>query len=273
MPEMPEVETIRQELEEKVKGKKILSVEIYLSKPLKNLDAEDFKKKVEGNTIKDIKRRAKLLILELSNSQNLLIHLKLTGRLLYVSPHEPIEKHTHIIFNLDNGYQLRFWDLRQFGYIKLVPGSKLDEIPELREFGPEAYGMTLEDFKKLLATKKTGKIKPLLMDQNFISGIGNIYADEALFYAKVQPTRNVNTLSEEEINQLHRGIQEVLTAALSKRGSSVDAYVDIYGKPGEFVPYLKVYGRTGQPCYRCQTPIKRIKLGGRSAHFCPNCQL
>ncbi|MDP3012841.1 MAG: DNA-formamidopyrimidine glycosylase, partial [Candidatus Subteraquimicrobiales bacterium] len=234
---MPEVETIRKELEEKVKNKKILDIEIRLAKLLKNSSVEDFKKKVSSTSIEDIKRRAKLLIIELSNKQSLLIHLKLTGRLLYTNPNEPVDKHTHLIFNLNDGHQLRFWDLRQFGYIKLVESGKLDEIPELKEFGPEAFGMYLENFKALLVKKRTGKIKTLLMDQSFIAGIGNIYADEALFYAKIHPSRNINTLSESEITLLHKGAQKVLTAALSKRGSSVDAYVDIYGKPGEYVPY------------------------------------
>lgn len=274
MPEMPEVETIRRELEEMVKGRKIVSVDVRLAKPLTNATAEEFEERVKGAKIEGVRRRAKLIILELSTGQSLLIHLKLTGRLLYARPQEPLDAHTHIVFHLDDGCQLRFWDLRRFGYIKLGPavGGGLEEMLELAEFGPEALEMTLGEFKNLLVTKKRGKVKPLLMEQKFISGLGNIYSDEVLHYAGVQPTRDISTLTEGEKELIYEGIQTILPVAVKHRGSSVDLYVDIYGRQGEYVPHLQVYGREGESCYRCGAPIKRIKLGGRSAHFCPNCQ-
>ncbi|HAW59842.1 MAG TPA: formamidopyrimidine-DNA glycosylase, partial [Actinobacteria bacterium] len=233
---------------------------------------EEFEERVKGAKIEGAKRRAKLIILELSTGESLLIHLKLTGRLLYVEPREPLDAHTHIVFHLDDGHQLRLWDLRRFGYIKLVPSGRLEEMPELAEFGPEALEMTLGEFKNLLVTKKRGKVKPLLMEQKFISGLGNIYSDEVLHYAGVQPTRDVSTLMEQEKELIYEGIQTILPAALKHRGSSVDLYVDIYGRQGQYVPHLQVYGREGESCYRCGASIKRIRLGGRSAHFCPNCQ-
>ncbi|MDO8886553.1 bifunctional DNA-formamidopyrimidine glycosylase/DNA-(apurinic or apyrimidinic site) lyase [Candidatus Oleimmundimicrobium sp.] len=269
---MPEVETIKLQIKEEIKGKKIESVKVILDKPLKNTTTEEFKQRVEGTFVKDVKRRAKILIIELSTGDSLLIHLKLTGRLLYLKPEEPIEKHTHLVFNLSDGKQLRFWDLRQFGYVKIVSG-KPEEAPELRELGPEALELGLDEFRRLLAGKRSGKIKPLLMNQNFIAGIGNIYSDEMLFYAGIQPTRDVTTLTDGEIVKLHEGIKKILSAAVRYKGSSVDDYVDLYGEQGDFVMYHKVYRRTGKPCEKCGTPIKRIKLAGRSAHFCPKCQV
>ncbi|MDI6689455.1 MAG: DNA-formamidopyrimidine glycosylase [Actinomycetota bacterium] len=273
MPEMPEVETIRRELEEKVKGEEITKVEVRSAKPLKNATVEEFTDVVEGATIEDVKRRGKILIINLSAGYSLLIHLKLTGRILYQIANAPMEKHTHVIFSLDD-HQLRFWDQRQFGYIKVFKTEDLPNAPEVKELGPEAMGedFILEVFQKLLQTRKRGPIKPLLMDQNFIAGVGNVYADEALYYAGVQPTRIVSSLSRGEIAKIYEGIRRILPAALEYRGSSVDLYVDIYGRQGEYVPYLKVYGREGEPCERCGTPIRKITLRGRGAHFCPKCQ-
>ena len=272
LPEMPEVETIKLQLREKVKGKRIERIQVILDKPLKGITVEEFKDRVEGSSIKEIRRRAKILIIGLSTGESLLIHLKLTGRLLYLKPDEPIEKHTHLIFHLSGGRQLRFWDLRQFGYVKLISGE-LAEEPKLKELGPEAIGLNLDEFRRLLAGKRSGKIKPLLMNQNFIAGIGNIYSDEVLFYAGIHPARNVATLTVKEVVKLHEGIKKILPAAVRYGGSSVDDYVDLYGEQGNYVMYHRAYRRTGEPCERCGVAIKRIKLGGRSAHFCPRCQV
>jgi len=272
MPELPEVETIRLQMEDELKEKKIESIKVLSDKPLKNVTLEEFAERVEGASVKAVKRRAKILIIELSTGDSLLIHLKLTGRLLYLAPSEPIEKHTHLIFNLNDGNQLRFWDLRQFGYVKLVSG-KLSEAPELKGLGPEALELSLGEFSKLMKSKRSGKIKPLLMNQNFIAGIGNIYSDEALFYAAIHPERDVSALKEEEIARLYEGIRKIMLSAISYRGSSMDDYVDLYGKQGDFVSHHKVYRKTGQVCEKCGGSIKRIKLGGRSAHFCPKCQV
>lgn len=272
MPELPEVETIRLQMKKEIEGKKIESIKAISDKPLENITVEEFKERVEGAFIKDVKRRAKILIIELSTGDSLLIHLKLTGRLLLLKPNVPVEKHTHLIFDLSDGYQLRFWDLRRFGYVKLVSG-KLKEVLELKKLGPEALELSLNEFRGLLASKRSGKIKPLLMNQNFIAGIGNIYSDEALFYAGIHPERNVATLKEDEIARLHEGIRRIMSSAIGHRGSSMDDYVDLFGKQGDFVPHHKVYRRTGELCKACGSRIKRIKVGGRSAHFCPKCQV
>jgi formamidopyrimidine-DNA glycosylase len=284
MPELPEVETIRRQLIRKIKGKKIKVVEVRLPR-LVRADLKKFKQSITGAEIKDVRRRAKLLIIELSSGYCLVIHLKLTGQLIYKAQGQSSEdcplgtvlesKHTHIIYIFTDGSQLLHNDLRQFGYVKLVPTNQLTELLEKEEkFGPEPLDkkFTLDLFKQLLTKNPRAKIKPLLMNQTFIAGIGNIYSDEILFYAGVQPTRKVQTLKPEEIKKIYQGIKKILPAAISRRGTSADKYIDTAGQEGEYLPLLKVYQREGQPCVRCGTKIKRLKLGGRSAHFCPRCQ-
>jgi len=272
MPEMPEVETIRLELQKELKGKRIVQVEVVRDRPLVNSSAEKFSKSVEGSTVTEVKRRSKIIVVNLSTGQTMLIHLKMTGRLLYKLIDSPVDKHTHIVFKLDGGHELQFRDVRKFGYIKLVSGSGLSEIKELAELGPEATELSLAEFERLLTSKRKGKIKPILMDQNFLSGLGNVYADEVLFYAGVLPIRDVSALSAKEISLIYEGIQKILPAAVKHRGSSVNSYVDIFENPGEYVPRLKVYGREGQPCFQCSGFVERTKIGGRSAYFCPKCQ-
>lgn len=273
MPELPEVETIRQQLERKIRNKKIKKAEVRFAKIL-NIPAKSFVNKVKRKVFTTIGRRAKLLLLELSNKSYLVVHLKMTGRLLYVDKKVKPSKHTHIIFYL-NSHKLFFEDYRKFGYIKYVENKdELEKLLAKERFGPEILdsNFTLEKFKKLLAKKSKLTIKPLLMDQTFIAGVGNVYAQEACFYAKIDPRRKVQTLTEKEIEALFESLRKVLVLALKYKGSSVDAYLDIYGKPGKFVPLLKVYGREGKPCFRCKTKIKAIKLGGRTTCYCPKCQ-
>lgn len=275
MPELPEVETIKSGLVQTVKNKKITNVEIKLPKIIKGVSAKSFIDKVTGATIKNIERRAKNLIITLSNNFSLIIHLKLTGQLIYSNPDTAKDKHTHVIFTFEDKNELHYNDLRRFGYIVLAETNKIGQVKELADLGPEPLdkNFTLSHFEDLLKRKRRGKIKPILMDQKFIAGIGNLYADEILFYAKVHPLRDVSTLSENEISGIYDGIKEILPSAIKHRGSSVDNYVDVDGKKGGYVPFIKVYGRKGEPCPRCKTPIERIKIGQRSAHFCPRCQV
>jgi len=270
MPELPEVETIKKQLNRKIKGKKIKKVEVRLAKFVK-YPLEKFKKIVKGAKITSINRRAKLLIIELSNDYYLVIHLKLTGQLIFNG--QPT-KHTHLIYQFSDGTQLIHNDLRQFGFVKVVPKKELASFLEKEKFGPEPLTkeFTLDSFKKLLEKRKGAKIKPLLMDQNFVAGIGNVYSDEILFYAGVQPTRKAGNLKPKEIKKIYQGIKKILPAALNRRGTSADQYVDTGGKEGSYLPLLKVYQREEEPCYICRTKIKRLKMGGRSAHFCPKCQ-
>lgn len=275
MPELPEVETIRQDLIEQVKGETIFDIRALVPETIKNIGVEAFAEKVRKSQIIEIGRRAKVLLFHLSSGYTILIHLKMTGQLIYTSSNKPLGKWTRVVFDLGGGRELRFIDMRRFGYIKLVKTEEISSHPDFLEFGPEPLtaDFTLDFFKKLLMSRPRGRIKPLLMNQSFIAGIGNIYSDELLHYARVRPIRVVETLTAEEISRIYDGIRTILPAATKQRGSSVNMYVDLEGRKGGYVPYLRVYRREGEPCYRNDGgTIERIKLGGRSSYFCPVCQ-
>lgn len=274
MPELPEVETIRRQLEKVLVGKTIKSVEVRFGKKI-NLSAAKFIAKIRGAKSQAVRRRAKLLILDLSNKISLLIHLKMTGRLLYVSPNTKLTKHTHVIFNLSNDYKLFWEDIRKFGFIKVMPTVEVQDYLARKGYGPEPLekDFSFEIFKKCLLKSPRKKIKPLLMEQTCLAGIGNIYADEGLWYAGVKPWRLAGSLSDGELISLYQGIKKVLLESIKYHGTSVDAYLDAYGKEGKFVPRLKAYGKEGTKCARHDGGvIKKIRLGGRGAHFCPKHQ-
>lgn len=273
MPELPEVETVVRGLNKFVVGTRITSIQVNLAKVI-NVSPSQFKKSVLKATITSARRRAKIIIIELSNSYSLGIHLKMAGRLLYLKKNTPIEKHTHVILHLNNGYDLRFWDMRQFGYVRVFPTKDTAKGLKLDEFGPEPLekSFTLDRFKEMFKARPNTRVKPLLMDQGFIAGIGNLYADEILFYARVHPLRRVKTLKEMEIKKIFTGIKEILADAITKKGSSVELYVDVEGKAGTYANYLKTYSREGEKCFGCKGIVNRIKIGSRSAYFCPKCQ-
>ncbi|MGC9049094.1 MAG: DNA-formamidopyrimidine glycosylase [Patescibacteria group bacterium] len=276
MPELPEVETIRNQLLEKIRGKKIKTVDVKLAKMIQGVAVKEFRKIVEGATIKDIQRRAKLLIINLSNGYSLVVHLKLTGQIIYQYPVSSIQylRYTHIIYTFSDGSQLFHNDMRQFGYVKLIKTSDLEKLFKEEKFGPEPLerDFTFQRFKELLSKKPRQKIKPLLMDQTFLAGVGNVYAQEACWCAKISPTRLVKNLSEKEIEELYDCLTKILKEAIKYRGSSVDTYVDICGQAGDYISKLKVYDREGQKCLRCGGKIKKIVLAGRGTYYCPICQ-
>jgi formamidopyrimidine-DNA glycosylase len=265
MPELPEVETIRRDLEKYTLGKRIKEVIINNPKIIKEPKPQEFKKRVEGLTIKNISRKAKVLILELSSKDYVVIHLRLTGVLTYG------EKKTEarVSFLLSDNKYLNLSDQRMLGEIRLVKDWK--ELKFIKELGPEPFQISLEEFKEMIKKKKM-KIKSLLMDQKFISGVGNVYAAESLFRAGIHPLRLASSLKDEEINLLFEEIKNVLVEAIKFRGSSVDTYRDLSGEKGKFEDKLQVYGRENKPCLKCKTPIRRISLGGRGTYFCPKCQ-
>lgn len=265
MPELPEVETIKRELEKAVLNKKILEVIVNNPKVIKEPKKEEFIREVKGVIIKNVLRKGKLLILELSNGKSLCIHLKLTGQLIY--PGEP-EK-ARVSFRLSDGKFLDYRDQRLLGELRLV--DDWQNLKFIRELGPEPFEITSEEFKEMLSKKKKN-IKVLLMDQTFISGVGNLYANEALFRAKINPQRQASSLSDGEKELLFKEIKDTLNEAIKYKGSSVDQYLQLSGEPGEYVKYHKVYDCEGKPCLVCKTPIKRIVLGGRGTYFCPKCQ-
>jgi len=265
MPELPEVETIRRDLEKKILNKKIVEVKVIKKKVIKEPDLSEFKKGLEGEKVKEILRKAKVLIFKLRDDKFLIIHLRISGWLLYGEE----DPKARVVFKFSDGKFLNYMDPRLLGELRLRKDFK--DLKFIRELGPEPFELKEEDFKKIVSSKKT-KIKVLLMDQTLISGIGNVYAQEALFRAKISPLRESNSLSSEEISFLFKSILEILKEAIKYRGSSVDTYRDIGGREGGMGQRLKVYGREGKPCFVCKTPIKKITLGGRGTCFCPKCQ-
>ncbi|MDP2874226.1 MAG: bifunctional DNA-formamidopyrimidine glycosylase/DNA-(apurinic or apyrimidinic site) lyase [bacterium] len=271
MPELPEVETIRRDLEKAIVGRKILGIttdaEKLFSPSFKAVSAG-----VNGQKIIAIGRRAKLLHLSLGNHLYLLIHLKMTGRLLLRKKGDPRDEFQHVVFILGGGEELRFADMRLFGYLKLVGEEEFKKI--LGEYGPEPLlDMNLADFRGILQGRSK-PVKLLLLDQELISGIGNIYANEALFVAGIDPRRKADSLSEKETSRLFSAIEKVLSEGLHYRGTTAsdDKYVDAYGKKGHYQDHLRVYGHGGLPCPKCRGKIQRVTLGGRGTFFCPACQ-
>ncbi len=265
MPELPEVETIRRELEKKLKGKKITQIKI--------IDCPNADKQImalRGLKILKVRRRAKTLIIDLNNHKSLLIHLKLTGQLIFKKDKEK-EKFTRVVFSLSSG-GLLFNDMRKFGFIKLVPTENVEkEIHE--KYGPEPFdrGFTLKKFEEILVRKKKSRIKPLLMDQKVISGLGNIYAQEACFAAGIKPGRTAGSLDKHEQKRLYSAIRRVLLSAIKFHGTSFDSiYVDAYGRPGGFGQRLYVYQQ--EKCRRCGQKLSSLKLGGRGTWYCERCQ-
>ncbi|MBU0503985.1 MAG: DNA-formamidopyrimidine glycosylase [Candidatus Omnitrophota bacterium] len=265
MPELPEVETIKRDLEKIIVGKKIVEVCVHHPTVVREPTVKEFKKGLEGASIKNVLRRAKVLILELSNGKSLVIHLKMTGQLVYPGNGEK----PRVSFNLSNGKSLDFNDQRLFAELRLMDDWK--SLKFIQGLGPEPFDLTLDKFKKMLENKRT-KIKPLLMDQSFISGIGNLYASEILFRSKIHPERPANSLSDKEREGLFKQTREVLNDAIRYKGSSIDDYVRVSGGKGNYVSQHKIYGRQGLPCLVCRTLIKKINLGGRGTYFCSKCQ-
>jgi len=193
--------------------------------------------------------------------------------MLYVAAGEPPNPYTRVLFHLDGGKQLRFVDIRKFGRVYLVEADRLQDFPKIAQLGPEPLeeAFTLPSFRALVK-RRTGRIKPLLMNQGFLAGMGNIYVDEALFRARIHPLRQSSTLTAPAIRRLHDAIRDVLEESIANRGSSIDDYRDPSGQKGYHHVYLRVYGRDGQPCHVCGRVIQKMVVGGRGTHFCPRCQ-
>ncbi|WP_027357468.1 bifunctional DNA-formamidopyrimidine glycosylase/DNA-(apurinic or apyrimidinic site) lyase [Desulfofundulus thermocisternus] len=273
MPELPEVETIKRTLKERLTDLTIRGADILLPKIIQTPSPEEFCRLVVGKKILDVGRRGKYLLLSLSRGLVLVVHLRMTGQLVYTAPGAPRPKHTHLVFYLSNAHQLRYTDTRQFGRFWLVPAEKLQAVRGLKDLGVEPLsGEFTVDFLKKELKKRRTRLKPLLLNQTFISGLGNIYADEALHRAGLHPARQANTLTTAEAEALFRAIREVLEEGIASRGTSVRDYVDGTGQAGSFQEKLRVYGKSGQPCPRCGLAVARLRLGGRSAYFCPGCQ-
>lgn len=288
MPELPEVETTIRDLRKKVLGRTFVDVWTDFEKMIKKPKSfKDFRKLILGKKIKNIRRRAKFILIGLDNNRTLLIHQKMTGHLLLgkwkkkedkwvtsLSPlSEKINSYIHLVFFLDNGKMLALSDLRKFARVELWDTEELNNSKEIKELGPEplAEGFSFEEFEERVKGKRR-KIKQVLMDQKVIAGIGNIYSDEILFEAKIHPFKVASELSILELRRVYKNISKVLNKAIRLRGTSISDWRALKGEKGNFERSCRVYQREGEKCYLCGGKIVRKKIGGRSAHYCPQCQ-
>ncbi len=292
MPELPEVETIRRDLETNLLNRRFIAIDLITVKTAKN-EADFFIKSLLNKRLENINRYGKLLAFKLANTKNyLLIHLKMTGQLILVGTKKKLagghslnsdsfekavggslpNKHTRATFKFNGGYNLFFNDLRKFGYLKIVDEKALEKIIK-NNYGPEPNSQQLTDsyLKSILANRKSN-IKSLLLNQKLIAGLGNIYVDEALFATGIKPTRLGSRITLAEVKVLIKEINKIITKAIKNRGTTFNNYLDSAGKKGNFFQLLKVYGRGGKPCFKCQQPLVKQKIAGRGTHFCKFCQ-
>ncbi len=274
MPELPEVETVRRALQQHVPGKRIERILVRDSRLRWPVDETRLQQLVAGQTIRDIKRRAKYLLVEMEQNSTLIMHLGMSGKLLLLSSSPAFDKHDHVIFYFDNGSELRFRDTRRFGMVDAIPPGELSRYPRLVNLGVEPLARgTRAEILYDCAHKLQRPIKNLLMDANFMVGVGNIYANEALFHARIHPQTPAAKLSSEDWQTLLASIRKVLRKAIRKGGTTLTDFVDSNGEMGYFQLSLAVYGRDEQPCLVCGSGIvKKIQVG-RSTYFCPECQV
>lgn len=271
MPELPEVETIVSGLAPYLNGHQLVQVELWEPHCIGEPSAAEFCRRLIGQRIVELARRGKHIIFRLASGESLLIHLAMTGQLILRPADHPPDPFLRASFNLDSGQQLRFADGRGFGVLRLVDEERLGTL--LGRLGPEPLSAQFTVASLATALKdRAAKIKPLLLDQSFVAGLGNIYADEVLFCAKINPQRRARTLVPGEVQRLYYAIREVLSASIRNRGTTFDTYRDGFGRPGSHQAYLRVYQRAGAPCYDCGVPLRRLRLGGRGTYFCPRCQ-
>ncbi|OIK10003.1 DNA-formamidopyrimidine glycosylase [Bacillus sp. MUM 116] len=273
MPELPEVETVRKTLKNLVIHKEIKDVSVYWPKIIKNPgENEQFADALKGESILDVGRRGKFLILY-TEHYALVSHLRMEGKYGLYPKEVPFDKHTHVIFHFADETELRYRDVRKFGTMHLYKKGEEFLRSPLLELGPEPFDETFtKDYLSRMLKKTTRKVKSALLDQKILVGLGNIYVDEALFRAGIHPERIANSLTEEEVMILHQEIIDTLSEAVKKGGSTIRSYVNSQGEIGMFQLELYAYGRKGEACKRCGTPIEKITVGGRGTHFCPNCQ-
>lgn len=272
MPELPEVETIVSDLRPRLIGKRITGVRLLWPGAVAHPSSEGFAAHLAGRTIGEISRRAKYITIPLDADAFLVVHLRMTGRLLY----EPLAvgelpQHTRAVLALEGDHQLRFSDPRKLGRLYLF--SQEEHARLLGALGPEllAEDFTAQAFAALLKNRRA-RIKPLLLNQRLLAGVGNIYADEALFVAGLHPMRRASELSAQELGALYEGLRQVLREGIADRGTTISAYRDAFGQRGAHQHRLRAYRRQGKPCLRCGAPIQKLSIGNRGSYFCPACQ-
>jgi len=295
MPELPEVETVARDLQGLVAGARIVDATVHWDRTIRHPQPpERFVAEIGDAVIRRVDRRAKTVLMHLEDGRVLTVALRMTGALIVAPPAAPPDPYARVVFSLADGRELRYRDVRKFGRIGLWPGGGLRSVGAGRGarsrrvaegarryrigevfsgHGPEPLqrSFTAARFAERLA-RRSAKLKALLLDQSFVAGVGNIYADEALWRARLHPLRTADTLDEREVRRLHRAVRQVLREAIVNRGSSFSDYVGADGEPGANAERLAVYRRTGEPCLRCGRRIERIVVGQRSTHFCPRCQ-
>ncbi len=270
MPELPEVETIRRQLEREVIACRIIKIVIH--RPTILLGDSNH---LQAQALRSVRRFGKLLVLDFENGYSACVHLKMTGRLTLQSSTESVPIHTHLEFHLQPNKtwnRLTFSDVRRFGYVHILPSAQVESLPFIRSLGKEPLkDLSFQEFQTVVQQTARG-IKTVLLDQTKIAGIGNIYACEALWIARVHPLRSSKTLTSSEQQRLFVAIEEVLQEGIARGGASDNTYRDLLGEKGNYQQFFKVYGRNGEPCVRCESPIERMVIGGRGTWFCPTCQ-
>jgi formamidopyrimidine-DNA glycosylase len=278
MPELPEVEVVRRDLEREIVGKRIKAVEVDGMRSVRrHHNRKQFINRLEGKRITGVERRGKYILCRLDDGDVLIIHLGMSGQLLRAkTAREARPKHTHVVITFTQGGQLRFVDPRTFGEMFVTEADALNKVSELNHLGldPLETAMSWEQFGQLIS-QRHAKLKPLLMDQKFLAGIGNVYSDEILWGAGLRWDRMSDSLSSQEIRRLYRAMVETLQDAVKYRGSSLadEQYVDLFGRPGDFQLHHNVYARDGEYCRRCRHVIRRERFGGRSTFYCEACQV
>jgi formamidopyrimidine-DNA glycosylase len=275
MPELPEVETVARGLREALPGRRILAVRLGKTDFID--DPAAMQLRLPGATVSGIRRLGKNLVVDMvagvgndeAGSLSLLIHLGMTGQIAIISPDAPVPKHTHVFLSLDDGRELRYTDVRRFGRMAILANDEHERV--LGGLGIEPLEISAEEFRARIGSRNS-QIKALLLNQSVMRGIGNIYADESLWRAKIHPRKVGSKLSGEELKRLHRAVQEILREAIRLRGSSISDYVDADGRKGTFQLKHRVYQRDGKKCSRCGSVIRHAIVAGRSSHFCPRCQ-
>ena len=275
MPELPEVETIRRDLEDAVIGRRITGVYLYEPRVVRHPEPEAFVRELRGKRILGAERRGKHLLIRLSDGWVWAVHLMLEGQLLYQEAEAPVASRTKLAVQLDNGYQLRVRDVVDLARVALVTSEERDAVLGLGKLGPEPLepDFTVDRFLSRLKGRK-GMIKPLLMNQEVLAGVGNLYADEALFRARIHPERKADTLTDAEKRKLYAEVLAVLREGIEARGTSGKRgmYRDLWGHRGRYQERLQVFRREGEPCQGCPGTVEVIRVGGRASHYCPSCQ-
>ncbi|MCB2230237.1 bifunctional DNA-formamidopyrimidine glycosylase/DNA-(apurinic or apyrimidinic site) lyase [bacterium] len=280
MPELPEVETVVRGLRNLITGRTVSRV-TQCAPPSSIVVSPAFGRRtfeaiLRGRTIRSITRRGKNILIALSGDITLWAHLKMTGRFLHLDQSVPLDKHDLVSFDFasngsDSSLHVRFNDYRRFGRLRVYPDHELWQQDGLRDLGPEPLEITAEEFVEL-CHRRSRQIKAALLDQSFLAGLGNIYADESLYYSRIHPKRLTGSISRKKLLELHGHIQYLLRLSIDSMGTSVNTYSGVNGKPGSFQSYLKAYNREGEPCERCGKGLTREKIGSRSAHYCRHCQ-